>query len=704
MKTQKFGALAAVLVGVAVSSALAESDSKRLQLFQFDRSYDFHSPHTDNGCTWRPLPGGRPGIEITTPPARAWPGVMFKTPPENGGKWDLSAYQYISVDFHNTDKKDIDVFVRVDNPGADGLKNCISERAMVAPDQRTTLTIPLKRAGHSEIKLSGMQGYPQGLYPGGTGLDPTNIVAIVVYTGKGTPTPNTFEVSNVYAAGAYEPPTWLGMSPKDFFPILDEFGQFTHKDWPGKIHSEADLKTARDAETKALASDKGPADWDKWGGWNSGPSLKATGHFRTEKHDGKWWLVDPDGKLFFSTGITCVRPGWAETPLKDRGGWFADLPPQNGEFAEAYGKTQNGSPTFDHSVANLRRKYGADWKNLYPTVVAQRLRAWGINTMGNWSYNKWGQTAHVPYTATFFYASRKLRSVNSGFPDVFDPSFAKNVNAAAKQWLTASANDPWCIGYFLDNEMPWGGETQLALDALRGKPDQPAKIELINWLKTKYADIAALNTAWGTQFTAYDALPVGPALKNPPATEAATKDLTEFNDRIAEVYFRTVHDAIKAVAPSKLYLGCRSVGGSLNTIRIATQYCDVVSYNRYCFSVRDQKLPGGLDAPMIIGEFHFGAADRGKFSNGLVSAENQQDRGEKYTAYVNSALDNPQIVGVHWFQYGDESTTGRSMDGENAQCGFVDVCDTPYVETTNAARKTADTMYTHRANAKGEAN
>jgi hypothetical protein len=115
--------------------------------------------------------------------------------------------------------------------------------------------------------------------------------------------------------------------------------------------------------------------------------------------------------------------------------------------------------------------------------------------------------------------------------------------------------------------------------------------------------------------------------------------------------------------------------------------------------VRDTRLPEGFDAPVLIGEFHFGGLDRGSFWGGLFSAESQADRGAKFTAYVQSALDNPQIVGVHWFQYGDEATTGR-IDGENAQCGFIDMCDTPYVETIQAARASADTMYRRRAEAR----
>ncbi|MBN2711108.1 MAG: hypothetical protein JXR97_01545, partial [Planctomycetes bacterium] len=61
--------------------------------------------------------------------------------------------------------------------------------------------------------------------------------------------------------------------------------------------------------------------------------------------------------------------------------------------------------------------------------------------------------------------------------------------------------------------------------------------------------------------------------------------------------------------------------------------------------------------------------------------------------------DNPQIVGTHWFQYGDQAVTARG-DGENGQCGFVDICDTPYAETIKAAREIGDTMYKYRLEGK----
>ena len=92
----------------------------------------------------------------------------------------------------------------------------------------------------------------------------------------------------------------------------------------------------------------------------------------------------------------------------------------------------------------------------------------------------------------------------------------------------------------------------------------------------------------------------------------------------------------------------------------------------------DFRLPEGVDKPVIIGEFHFGALDRGMFHTGPGARRPASRSGPRPTRPTSrGALDNPLIVGTHWFQFGDQATTGRG-DGENYQIGFLDVCDTPY--------------------------
>lgn len=91
-----------------------------------------------------------------------------------------------------------------------------------------------------------------------------------------------------------------------------------------------------------------------------------------------------------------------------------------------------------------------------------------------------------------------------------------------------------------------------------------------------------------------------------------------------------------------------------------------------------------------------GALDRGLFHTGLRSVVDQNQRAEGYRYYVTSALQNPAVVGAHWFQCYDESTTGRG-DGENYQIGFMDICDTPYWETIAAVREVGYKLYSIRA-------
>src|SRR5690606_21523217 len=115
----------------------------------------------------------------------------------------------------------------------------------------------------------------------------------------------------------------------------------------------------------------------------------------------------------------------------------------------------------------------------------------------------------------------------------------------------------------------------------------------------------------------------------------------------------------KEAAPGKLYLGCRYISINENVLCVAAKYCDVLTFDLFVDSLSDFKLPEGIDKPVIIGEFHFGALDRGLFNSGLNKKANQKERGLAYQKYVKSALQNPHIIGTSWHQFSDQATTGR---------------------------------------------
>ena len=687
-----------ILLLVLLSVVLGAEAAERI-LFDFERGFDFSKvTATDATAT---LAKSRRGASLllATRHSQPWPGATLAAPQ---GQWDLSAFGYVALSVRNTGTERVTVNCRVDNPGADGAKNCVTGSVSVEPGATKELRVPLKRASDEKLdgKLFGMRGYPVTWGGAGT-VNPTNITQLLIFVNKPS-ADHVFEVDDIRADGSWIPPTAWSHDAEPFFPLIDTFGQYRHKDWPGKVHSLAELQQHREAEAKELAAQPGPRDWNQYGGWAGGPQLKATGFFRVEKHAGKWWLVDPEGRLFWSHGIDCVRM-FDSTPVEERESWFENFAGAQPEFAEFIvprafalkGHYAGRSPKcFSFAGANLKRKYGADWRQAVPDVIHRRLRSWGLNTIANWSDEGVRLLRRTPYTDAV--SSRDTKNIDGRegywgkFADVFDASFRESLRRSMAAKRGKSAGDPWCLGYFSDNEMSWGDETSLAEAALRSPPEQAAKREFLADLRAKYGDIAKLHDAWGTAHASSDALL---ASREAPDRKKAWADLTAFYTKAAETYFRTVREVIKEAAPNQLYLGCRFAWVNARAAAASTKFCDVVSYNLYQRSVADFVFNGGADVPLILGEFHFGALDRGMFHTGLVPVENQAARATAYADYVRGALRHPQFVGSHWFQYQDQPTTGRVYDEENYQIGFVDIADTPYPETIAASRAVAAELY-----------
>lgn len=633
-------------------------------------------------------------LELATGQRQEWPGITLKAPV---GRWDVSQAGEVLLDLKNTGNNPVEVSCRVDNPGADGSKNCITARLTVQPGEVKTLHLPLRRALPETLrgKLFGMRGYPGGFQEKG-GIDPANVEKVLVFVAK-PKQPHRFQIANLRAGGT--PFDRFPTDPENLFPLIDAFGQYRHGDWPGKIGSAADFRERAEAEKADLAEHPGPQDWDKYGGWQAGPQLDATGRFRVEKRDGKWWLVDPDGRLFWSHGIDCVRAD-NSTPITDRKHYFAELPAKEPPWAALYGRSgwaphgyyQNKPyETFNFLGANLLRKYGPEWKPRFIEMAHRRLRSWGMNTVANWSDPAVYAVQKTPYVTTVHFNARALEGSEGywgKFPDPFDAKFNDTIRRGVKQ-----GGDPWCLGYFVGNELSWGDELSLARAALASPAGQPAKQALLADLKAKYGTIERLNAAWGTTHASWDALAES---RTPPDAKRAREDLGAFYTRLAERFFEGCRDAVRQADPKGLYLGCRFAWANDRAIRASAKYCDVVSFNKYQRSIADLRLPEGLDRPLVIGEFHFGALDRGMFHTGLVPTANQEERAAAYQQYVEGALRNPLLVGTHWFQYDDQATTGRG-DGENYQIGFVDTCDTPYPETIRACREVGYRMYPLRA-------
>ncbi|MFT3800636.1 MAG: hypothetical protein QM766_05390 [Burkholderiaceae bacterium] len=464
--------------------------------------------------------------------------------------------------------------------------------------------------------------------------------------------------------------------------------------------------------------------------------------------DGRWWLVTPQGEGFFSIGVDTVTWPDMGTYVEGRESMFVDLPAADGPLAAHLGEADlrrdmgaqagqrfNHGRFFNFYTANLQRRYGPDYAQTWQRMTLQRLRDWGFNTLGNWSHpDLWRpeRAERLPYTVPLSIEGDFAR-VSDGtdywgkMPDPFDPRFAQAVDQLMQEQAAPRRDDPMLLGYFVDNELAWGNgrapelaqRYALAVHTLALTGASPAKQAFIAMLREHHASPADWAQAWKLDGAAAGdaaAAPSGPA--SAPATpaaapspssppgwprdwdaalrapvrlpamlhDAAAADLSAFTRQFADTYYRTVAEALKRHDPNHLYLGSRFAAQTDEAVGACDRYCDVVSFNIYHrqFAPARQDRFRELVKPALVGEFNFSSTDRGPFWPGLVDVGSEAARGRAYGEYVAAAAADPQIVGVHWFQYVDQPASGRLLDGENAHFGLVGITDVPWQSFTQA--------------------
>ncbi|MBU2872088.1 beta-galactosidase [Colwellia sp. E2M01] len=370
--------------------------------------------------------------------------------------------------------------------------------------------------------------------------------------------------------------------------------------------------------------------------------------------------------------------------------------------------------TYSFYQANLARKYQSDDLDIieqkWRDTTIKRMQNWGFTSFGNWVDPNYYDMAEYPYFANGWIIG-DYKTVSSGndywspLPDPFDPKFKERAYATVKQISAEVKNSPWCVGVFIDNEKSWGqmgsitSQYGVAISALKlAKSESPAKRFFSQQLNKKYKDINTLNTAWNTNFNSWQVLDSGIELTE--FNDKSIEDLATFLYEFGKQYFAVVNEAMDTYMPNHLYMGVRFAdwGMTPEVRQAAAEEVDVVSYNYYKEVINEDfwQFLKIIDRPSIIGEFHNGSLDSGLLNPGLIHAANQEDRGKKYAEYVNSAIDNPYIIGTHWFQYIDSPLTGRALDGENYNVGFVSVTDIPYQPLVDAAKKVNKNIYTRR--------
>lgn len=383
---------------------------------------------------------------------------------------------------------------------------------------------------------------------------------------------------------------------------------------------------------------------------------KATGYFYATEIDGRWWLVDPDGCLYLHVGIVAVAPGKSETPQ-----------------------------------AALRERFGTpeDWA----AYTAQLFQAHGFNGTGAWSDvdliraapTKLAYTTTLNMLSEFGKSKGLVRQLpgHVGYPGdclpVFHPEFSAFCDRLAASRVADSADDPWLLGHFSDNEMP----LPVLERFFELPPDDPDVGPGCHAAK-----------AWLAQRKGPDAAPDG----------IDDTDRDAWVEYVIGRYLEVTTSAIRKHDPNHLCLGPRFHGrdkSSPGVWRAAGQYLDVIAMNYYnAWGPEPDVLRQWREwsgKPCMITEWYVKGADAGydNWSGAGWIVPTQRDRGHFYQHYVLGLIESGSCVGWHWFKYMDNDPADLTTDPSNRDSnkGIVGIRFDEYAPLLESMKALNDRVY-----------
>jgi hypothetical protein len=385
---------------------------------------------------------------------------------------------------------------------------------------------------------------------------------------------------------------------------------------------------------------------DRYGGWKV-DRMAATGFFRTEKIDGRWWIVDPEGHPFIHRGVAVYRPGRSTRQRESLASKYGDLSnwvKDESAFLLQHGFNGAGAWS-DH---NLIREHEVP---IVYTII--------LNPMGNY------RSEHIKRYGGK-YDTAGWQGYRYDLVMVFDPQFDEYVERAIAP-IAQYTGDKYLLGYYTDNELPWKND---ALDRHLTclSPGEPGYIAARAWLSQRKgadADIFAITDDDRQAFTGF----------------------------YFETYMRKVEKAIRKYDPNHLYLGCRFNQEQEELVnpeifRIAGKYMDIVSVNHYRKWQPSVEMLTDWETwsnkPFLITEWYTKGEDSGlpNETGAGWNVPTQKERGYFYQNFVIELLKSKGCVGWHWFTYQDNDPEDLSADPSNRDSnkGIVDSRYNPYTD------------------------
>ncbi|TWI59909.1 agarase [Halalkalibacter nanhaiisediminis] len=361
-------------------------------------------------------------------------------------------------------------------------------------------------------------------------------------------------------------------------------------------------------------------------GGDQNRKFKATGFFRVEKADDRWWMVDPDGNAFVTIGVNHTD----ETNLK-----------------------------YEHNFDIWKEKYGS--RENWLKGLSKDLKDWGFNTIGwtgDYISGDWGKAldwygdpinlghstgwaaadykvADMPYVLQIRVSEIEDWNGQPAYPDVYSDEFDKYCGYLARSICADHADSKNLIGYFL--------------------------VDIPGWIPH----------ASGRFFKGFEGL----------SEEEHNKKLFD----VATKYYETMTKHIRQYDPNHLILGDRYNGNKgipEPVLEAMKPFVDVLSIQYFTSNNKEgyeqmrndfakwQKI---VDKPVINADI--GNWCQTKMNPNRVSdLKTQTDRAEDYIASINELLNEPWFIGWHWCAHVENKARGWGIKDpyDNPYSDFID--------------------------------
>ena len=489
----------------------------------------------------------------------------------NECKLNLTDYRYLVIPIQNKSSEKL----LVDAIWGNGKKWLdFNARYIVEPNSIDTIKYLIHRNKKELDKdwlnhFPNARGFPNGVHIHWKTIDlnELNYIKLKVSANK------DIDYNSIFLKAPYGESKFSPIQFKDqSIPILDEMGQYSGANWESKYKNIEQLKKQGQIEEKLYKASKFSSDYSIYGGIKKVGKFNASGFFRTQKIEEKWWLIDPNGYPFWSIGVTGAGKG-NPTKILNKEFLFSDISDEINVLSSFNSNKIYNKRGINYYNLNLNRKYGENWEEVHRDVTIGRFKNWGINTFGAWSIVQ--NNSDIPYTLVASTKKHNIGKIKNAI-DPFDPQFLIDLKNNLNN-LKNHNNDPWLIGIFVHNEIHWGKNLDIPIELLK-LSNSPGRKALESYFQTKYSSIKEMNQLWSSNYKSFKDINHQTDIKN----QKVRSDLKDFFEFYVDYYFKIIVREFRKVFPNHLYLGCRlyeKTHGNKIVRKIASKYCDVLSYN-----------------------------------------------------------------------------------------------------------------------------